>query len=156
MLDCLEKEIEVDEKAAMFNLALLSSIATWALEQRDLEPLFPHMSANQLKKAQVQMNRDTVRVVMLVLSIQCFATGQPQSFSLRQLAKAIDEPRIESMQRTLRNWLLPMLSQAGLIDGFVLTTTWSTEPHEITITSKGLNLMKSYFGRLTQTSPLFQ
>ena len=60
------------------------------------------------------------------------------------------------MQRTLRNWLLPMLSRAGLVEGFVLTSTWSTEPHEITITADGLAFLKTYFRNLIQSAPLFQ
>ena len=156
LFDLMETDCRADSQAALVNMSLLATIAAWAMPKDAVASLFDQASPAELKKLHTQMNRDVVRVVMLVLAQRAFATGQAQTFSLRQLAKAIDEPRIESMQRTLRNWLLPMLSRAGLVEGFVLTTTWSTEPHEIAITEKGLGFLKSYFAELAQTSPLFQ
>ncbi len=156
LLELSETESKADSQSALVNMSLLATIAVWAMPKDAVANLFNDALPSELKKLRTQMNRDVVRVVMLVLAHRAFATGQAQTFSLRQLAKAIDEPRIESMQRTLRNWVLPMLSQAGLIDGFVLTTTWSTEPHEIAITDKGLDFLKTYFTELAQASPLFQ
>lgn len=156
VFDLTETESNKDSRAALVNMSLLATIAAWAMPRETVAALFEDAPPEELRKLHTQMNRDVVRVVMLVLAHRAFATGEVQSFSLRQLAKAIDAPRVESMQRTLRNWLLPMLSRAGLIEGFVLTTTWSTEPHEIAITPKGLACLKAYFSQLAETAPLFQ
>ena len=156
MFDLGEKSGRADDQAAMVNMSLLATIAAWALSKETVAKLFQDAPQNELKKLHTQINRDLVRVVMLVLAHRAFATGTAQSFSLRQLAKTIDAPRVESMQRTLRNWLLPMLLRAGFIEGFVLTNTWSTEPHEISITDEGLVFLKAYFANLALSCPLYQ
>lgn len=48
----------------------------------------------------------------------------------------------------IRNWLLPLLTEAGWIEGFALTEAWSTSPHEITITQKGRGAVSDYFKRV--------
>ncbi len=135
-------------------LRLLSDIAAWALSDTDVLEIFPSLSPARLKQVQVQINRDQVRVVMLVLSLEAME-GEAESFSIRKLARVLDRPREESMQRSLRNWLLPLLTEAGWIEGFALTEAWSTSPHEISITAKGRSAVSNYFRRVeTQWSDL--
>ena len=128
-------------------LQLLGDIAAWAMSDTDVREIFPRLSPARLKQVQVQINCDQVRVVMLVLSLDAME-GEAESFSIRKLARVLDRPREESMQRSLRNWLLPLLTEAGWIEGFALTEAWSTSPHEISITAKGRSAVSNYFRRV--------
>lgn len=132
------------------NEAALLAITTWVHSVDDIRSIFPTASPAKIEKMKTQMNRDIVRVSMMVLANKAFATDRVdrEIFSLRQLAICLDRAKAESMQRTLRNWLLPMLSEAGWIDGFVSTENWSTSPHEIEITDKGIDVVVGYFDRL--------
>ena len=135
-------------------LQLLGDIAAWAMSEANVQEIFPTHTPARLKQVQVQINRDQVRVVMLVLSLEAME-GEAESFSIRKLARVLDRPREESMQRSLRNWLLPLLTEAGWIEGFALTEAWSTSPHEISITAKGRSAVSNYFRRVeTQWSDL--
>lgn len=130
---------------------LLWDIACWSLSEGEVEELFPNYSQARLNQLRQKLNRDVVRVVMLVLSLDAFE-GSATAFSIRKLARALDRPREESMQRTLRNWLLPLLTDAQWIEGFVLTDDWSSSPHEITITQKGLRAVDNYFYRVKRVT----
>ncbi len=137
---------------ARINFTLLASVAAWAVSDREMDHLTDELTGTQSAKMRTQLNRDSVRVAMLVLAHRALNGGVAQVFSLRQLALSLDEPRVESMQRSLRNWMLPMLTQIGWIEGFVTTDDWSTQPHEIEITERGLAAVKSYLGRVSENA----
>lgn len=124
---------------------LLSEITAWTKSEADISRIFCNYTGSRLKQARCQLNRDIIRVVMLVLAQgQAAEQSRAQTFSLRKLARALDELREESMQRTLRNWIMPLLTEAGWVDGFVETDSWSSTPHEIQITQKGLDAVMIY------------
>lgn len=88
-------------------LRLLRDIAAWAVSHADVREIFPNLTPARLKQVQVQINRDQVRVVMLVLALDAME-GESESFSIRKLARVLDRPREESMQRSLRNWVVSL------------------------------------------------
>lgn len=135
---------------AAFNRKMLVDIAAWAISDEDVLQYMPNLTGARLKQARTQINRDAVRVTMLVLALDGLSSGDAtrETFSIRKLAKVLDGPRQESMQRTLRNWLLPLLRDLSWIEGFVETEDWSSSPHEISISDIGLERMKAYFQKL--------
>jgi hypothetical protein len=136
------------------NRRLLQDIGAWAKSEAEAAEIFCHLHGARLKQARVKINRDLVRVVMLVLSLGALndAAAEPETFSLRKLARILDRPREESMQRSLRNWVMPLLRDAGWISGFVETQEWSSTPHEIQITGKGLAAVAAYLRKLGVTN----
>jgi hypothetical protein len=138
------------EDYAEINTAALHQVAAWTMDDTDIARIFADCEDADLQKYKTQMNREVVRIAMMVLCHRALNTNdsERQSFSLRQLAVFLDAPKAESMQRTLRNWLLPMLTEAGWIDGFVRTTDWSTSPHEIEISDRGLSATIAYLSKL--------
>jgi hypothetical protein len=150
MLHFEEPQYSVARDAGM-SRRLLWDIACWALSEQQVAVFFPQQSAARLKQARLKLNRDLVRITMIVLSLDAME-GQAEAFSIRKLARVLDRPREESMQRTLRNWLLPLLTEVQWIEGFVVTSDWSSSPHEITITSTGLKAVEDYFTRVKQAT----
>lgn len=139
-------------KVAHMNRRVLGEIAMWAKNEEEICSIFDGVNPSMVKKTKEQMNRESVRRTMMVLADQALVSDgvETETFSLRSLANTLDAPRSESMQRTLRNWLLPLLSNAGWIEGFITTEEWSSTPHEIGITSKGIRAMIDYFEKCAQ------
>jgi hypothetical protein len=130
------------------NYKLLKHVACWSLTDAEVKLIFPSVSPAHCKSLRQKLNRDLVRVTMLVLSLGSF-DSEPDIFSIRKLARVLDRPREESMQRTLRNWLLPTLSDAAWIRGFAVADGWSTLPQEIQITAMGLAAVKRYLHKVS-------
>jgi hypothetical protein len=132
---------------AALNLRLLTDLACWSLSENDVAEMFPHLSKARQMRARHQINRDQVRITMLVLSLDAHG-GAPEVFSIRRLARVLDRPKEESMQRTLRNWLLPLLGEAGWIEGFDGDGLGAIKTHEVRISLKGMNAVQRYFQRI--------
>jgi hypothetical protein len=136
---------------APLNYRLLRDIASWSLTEADVFQLVPDLSPARRAKARQQLNRDVVRVTMLILSLEAM-TGQPEEFSIRKLARILDRPKEESMQRTLRSWLLPLLGEVGWVQGVVPVGQQPVcSAHKITITWQGIDAVVRYFAKLSLT-----
>lgn len=130
---------------------LLHHIAAWAIADHAVALLLPSASTAQLRRVRSQLNRDEVRVAMLVLGHDALLKGYEarEKFSIRRLSRVLDGARAESMQRTLRNWMLPVLCEVGWIEGIRANDVESVSTHAIAITPKGLMAVHCYLEKLS-------
>lgn len=160
---CPPPERNVGLESYLLNELNMVLVAAWAFDEREIVGFFAgddELQSHPALLAEITrlMNGSLVRITMLQLSRQALRTQDSfkEQFTLRKLARSLDEKRIPAMERKLRRHVLPVLARAGFIEGFEKREKWSTKGHRICITERGLEAQTRYLNRCaTLCAPLF-
>jgi hypothetical protein len=147
-------------KAFLLNERNMVIVAAWAREHTEgsIKQMFaqadPKVATSRSRRRHYQrrMNREDTRAVLHVLArpaLKSEGVDNP-SMSITELSSAIDRTRLQSMVKTLKTIILPTLSDAGYISGFIKRPTGSTEAYKVTITITGIEAHKRYLARCAE------
>ena len=138
------------------NMRNLNHYTAWAKNEDQIREILNEDKAvsttvdpRQYSKLSRQFNSEITRISMHVLCKDTLRTHgkEIRAYSIRELAIKIDKQRERAIQTTLSNATLPILLLLGFIEGFRSREKWSTRPHRISVTQKGIAAHCEYLQR---------
>lgn len=143
-------------KAHAMNELILGLVAAWEIEEESVIAAYKRKNQDEPSPAKIEqlhdrVNRSGTLYAMAILASRALLDPSDRAtYALRGLAMAMDRAEDRAVQNTLRDVILPTLSDLGWINGFEKREVGQRKPHAIEISDDGIEmytqLLRKCFG----------